>query len=243
MSQIFHTYFYQPLYNGLIFLMDTIPWFDAGVIIIIFTIIVKLVLYPLSRKATIAQIEMKKIEPELNTIKEKYKDDKPEQARQTMALYKNKKINPFGSLLPIFIQLPIIFALYFVFLRSGLPEINHDLLYSFVSEPKNINMNFLGLINITGKSVALALLAAVSSFFQMKFSMASQTLPPKDPKAKPSFQNDFARSMNLQMRYLFPIIVFFISYSISGVIAIYWLTSNLFTIGQEFYVKKRFTAN
>jgi YidC/Oxa1 family membrane protein insertase len=222
--------------------MDAFPWFDAGVVIVVFTVFVKFALYPLSRKATVAQIEMKKIEPELNKIKEKHKDDKQEQARQTMALYKDRKINPFGSLLPIFIQLPIIFALYFVFLRSGLPQINEDLLYSFVSRPENIDMNFLGLVNITGKSFTLALLAAVSSFFQMKFSLASQTIPPKDASAKPSFQNDFARSMNLQMKYFFPIIVFFISYKISGVVALYWLTSNLFTIGQEFYVRRKLVA-
>jgi len=220
--------------------MNLLPFFDAGVLVIIFTIIVKLAIFPLSKKAVVAQMEMRSLEPELNAIREKYKTDKTEQATKTMALYKEKKINPFSSILVIFIQLPIIFALYFVFLRSGLPDINQGLLYSFVSHPTQINMDFLGLINITQKSVFLALLAGISSFYQIRFS-----IPPmkKSESKEKSFKDDLARSMNTQMRYVFPVIVLFISYSISGVIALYWTTSNLFTLGQEYFIKKKFAVS
>ncbi len=238
MSAIFHTFFYQPLYNCFIFLIDVFPWLDAGAVVVLFTIIVKLALFPLSRKATLAQLELKKIEPELTKIKEKYKEDKQEQAKQTMALYKTKKINPFGSLLPILIQLPIIFALYFIFLKSGLPEVSKDLLYSFVSVPESISMNFVGLINIAGKSIALALCAGASSFIQMRLSFAQQPKPTNER----SFQNDFARSMSIQMRYVLPVIVFFVSYKISAVVALYWFTSNLFTIAQDAFIRKKSAA-
>lgn len=234
MSSFFHTVFYQPLYNGLILLMDTLPWFDAGVIVILFTIIVKFILFPLSKKASLTQIKMKEIEPELKLIREKYKEDTQEQARKTMDLYKTKKVNPFSSILVILIQLPIIFALYFVFLKSGLPVLNTDLLYSFIPRPDAIDMNFLGLLDITHRSLLLALCAGISSFFQMKFSS-----PPSPASSNnPSFRDDLARSMNLQMRYMFPIIVFFISYQISGVVALYWCTSNIFTIIQEANLRK-----
>jgi len=236
MSAIFHSFFYKPLYNSFIFLIDIFPWLDAGAVVVLFTILVKLALFPLSRKATLAQLELKKIEPELNKIKEKHKDDKQEQARQTMALYKEKKINPFGSLLPILIQLPIIFALYFIFLKSGLPEVSRDLLYKFVSAPENISMNFIGLINISGKSLVLALLAGVSSFIQMRLAFANQ---PQVTSKERSFQNDFARSMSIQMRYVLPVIVFFISYKISAVVALYWFTSNVFTIVQDAFLRKK----
>ena len=73
-SGFFATFFYQPLYNGLIYLMDILPFFDAGVIVILFTIIVKLIMFPLSIKATRAQIEMKEIEKDLKLIKEQYTD-------------------------------------------------------------------------------------------------------------------------------------------------------------------------
>lgn len=236
MSTIFNNFFYEPLYNGLIVLFDLLPWFDAGVIVVLFTIIVKLVLFPLSKKGVVAQVEMRKIEPDLLKIREKYKDDKQEQARKTMDLYRERKINPFSSIFTILIQLPIIFALYFVFLKSGLPEINTNLLYSFVPSPDQINMSFLGLVDIAQKSYILALLAGVSSFFQLRFS-----IPPYKPQKtkEPSFKNELAKSMNLQMRYVFPVIVFFISYNISGAIALYWFTSNVFALAQEIIIKRK----
>jgi YidC/Oxa1 family membrane protein insertase len=237
MGAIFHTVLYQPLYNAFIFLFDVLPWFDAGVLVVVFTILVKLVIFPLSRKAVSAQMELKSVEPELAAIREKYKTDKKEQAKRTMDLYKEKKINPFSGIIVVLIQLPIIFALYYVFLRSGLPKLNDGLLYSFIARPENINMNFLGLINITHKSYVLALLAGITSFFQIRFSVPAYK---KSGDSGKSFKDDLAKSMNTQMRYVFPIIVLFISYSISGVVALYWTTSNLFTLGQEFVIRKKF---
>lgn len=218
--------------------MDALPWFDAGIIIVLFTLIVKLALFPLSKKAVVAQIEMKRIEPELKKIKEKYKDNSQEQARLTMALYKEKKINPFSSLVTTLIQLPIIFALYFVFLRSGLPIVNQGLMYSFTPSPHSIDMNFLGLINIVNKSIVLAALAGLSSFFQIRFSMPAY----KPTEGVKSFRDDLSRSMNLQMRYIFPVIIFFISLKISGAVALYWVTSNVFTLAQEYFVLKKLRA-
>lgn len=233
------------MYNGLIFLIDVLPWADAGIAIIVFTLIVKLILFPLSKTSVYTQLKMKKVEPELRAIKEKYsgKDQRQEQAKQTMEFYKREGIRPFAGIILIFIQLPIIFALYKVFLQPGLPNIDASLLYSFVSIPQNININFLGIFDISGKSIVLALIAAVSTFFQIRFSM-----PPMPPKkvvspgasAKPNFQEDLMRGMNIQMRYVFPVIAFFISWSISGAIALYWITSNLFTIAQELVIRKSF---
>jgi len=214
--------------------MDALPWFDAGVIVVLFTIIIKLVLYPLSKKASISQIRMKEIEPELKAVKEKYKNDSQELAKKTMEIYKQNNVNPFSSIFVILIQLPIIFSLYYVFFRSGLPDLNMDLLYSFVPRPETINMNFLGLIDITEKSVALALLAGISSYFQAL--VVSPKLGPKGPN--PSFQDDLARGMSMQMKYIFPVIVFFISITVSGVVALYWFTSNVFTIFQELYIRR-----
>ncbi len=238
MSALYHAIIYQPMYNGLIFLMDLLPWFDVGLIIIIFTLIVKLILFPLSKKSVQTQLTMKKIEPELNALKEKYKADKQEQARQIMKFYKEKGVNPFSGVLLLIIQLPIIFALYRIFLHSGLPSINMDLLYSFISEPHNINMFFLGLVDISKKNIFLALIAGVTTFLQVRFSMPAMPKRELTPGAKPNFQEDFARSMNLQMRYIFPVIAFFISWSISGAIALYWITSNVFTVGQELYIRR-----
>ncbi len=236
MSYLYHTLIYVPLYNGLIFLMDILPRIDAGVAVLLFTIIVKLILFPLSYRSIKTQANMKRIEPELNAIKLKF-EDKQEQARQIMALYKAKGINPFSGFFLILIQLPIIFALYSIFLKSGLPSINIDILYPFVHVPDFVNMKFLGLLDISSKSIILSLCAAVTQFFQIKFSMPKPAAAPAGSPA--SFKDDLARSMSFQMRYIMPVVVFFISYSISAAVALYWSVSNLFMIAQEIYVRSR----
>ncbi|MDO8510129.1 MAG: YidC/Oxa1 family membrane protein insertase [bacterium] len=235
LKALYNALFYKPLYNGLIFLLAVLPWGDAGIAVILFTCIVKLILFPLSRKAVETQLKMKQFEPEIESLKAKFKDDKQVQAVKLMEFYREKKVNPFSSFFVILIQIPIIFGLYFVFYKGGLPVVNESLLYSFTPMPANINMEFLGLIDITNKSWILAILAGVSSFFQMKFSVP----PIKKKTGTSSFGDDLARSMNFQMRYFMPIVVLFIAYSISGVIALYWTTSNLFTIGQELVIRKR----
>src|ERR1039458_6628887 len=149
-SSVFNALIFQPFYNGLVLLINLLPFFDAGVIVIIFTIIVKIILLPLSVKASKSALQMKAIEKDLNVIKEKYKDNKEEQTKQTLEYYKVNHINPFAGIFVLLIQLPIIIGLYRVFLTSGLPKINSALLYHFVSSPAagSINMVFLGLTNI-----------------------------------------------------------------------------------------------
>ncbi|MDO8589890.1 MAG: YidC/Oxa1 family membrane protein insertase [bacterium] len=235
MSFLYHTFFFDPLYNILMFLFKVLPWADAGVMVIILTILVRLATFPLSRKAVLAQAKMTEIAPALAKIKEQYKDKAEEQAKLTLALYREKGVNPFSGILVIIIQIPVIFALYQIFLHF--PEVNSALLYSFVTEPSHISTTFLGFLDITAKSAVIAFLAAVSTFFQFKLSMQGQVQPKGD-----SFGNNLTRSMQTQMKYFFPVIVFFISYKISGVIALYWLTTNLFSIGQELFIKKNIRA-
>src|SRR3989344_6416190 len=136
----YHSFVSYPLYNGLIFLMGVFPFFDAGVTVIIFTIIIKLILLPLSIKASKAQLQMKGMEKGLNEIKEKYKDNKEEQSKKTIEMYREKGINPFASFFILLIQLPIIIGLYQVFLKSGLRVINIEMLYSFVPVPEIVNI-------------------------------------------------------------------------------------------------------
>ena len=231
MSFLYHTFFFDPLYNVLVLLFKILPWADAGIIVIILTILVRLIIYPLSRKAVLTQVKMTEIGPDLAKIKEKYKDKTEEQAKQTLALYREKGVNPFSGILVIIIQIPFILALYQIFLHF--PEVNSSLLYSFVATPDYINTTFLGFLDITAKSVTLALLAALSAFFQLQLATKGQTQPKGN-----SFGDNLTRSMQTQMKYFFPLIVFFISYKISGVIALYWLTTNLFSIAQEFFIRK-----
>lgn len=238
MHYIYTVFIYNPLYNGLILLIDGlkfIPWIDAGIIIVLFTIIVRIILFPISKKAVRTQAMMKLVEPELNAIKEKYKTDKQAQAKHTMDFYKEKKINPFSSIILLFIQLPIIIALYRIFYSTGFSTVHTELLYSWVSIPPAINTHFLGLVDVTQKSIVLALIAAVSQFIQISLST------PKIMKksGEKNFQEDFARNMQIQMKYILPIFIFFVSYQVAGALAIYWATSNIFMIGQELYIRKQ----
>ncbi len=232
MIAFFHTIISVPLYNGLIYLMSLLPFFDAGVIVIIFTIVIKLILLPLSIKASKAQIEMKKTEKDLALIKEQH-TDKQEQSQKIMEYYKKNGINPFASFFILLIQLPILIGLYRVFFHSGLPTINTAMLYSFVTAPSAVNMVFLGLINIGGKSIILAILAGVTTYFQVSTAnLGGKT----DGQGK----NDMAKAMAIQMKYFLPVLMTFIAYTISSAIALYLITSNVFAIAQELYIKKKY---
>lgn len=228
------TLFYVPLYNGLIFLISLLPGASVGVAVILFTCVVKTALFPLSYRATKFQFEMKTHEAELNGIKERFKKDKQAQGKATLDFYREKGINPFAGILPLFIQIPIVIALYYVFFQGGLPNIDLPLLYSFIPTPQP-DMIFFG-IDIGGKSIILAFLAGITQYLQSHFAMPA----PAKRSATPSFQEDLARGMHFQMKYFLPVFIGFVAYQVSGAIALYFITSNLFTVGQEFYIRRTF---
>lgn len=239
MIAFFKTIVYVPLYNVLVVILN-VSWIDAGLAAVILTILVKIILYPLAKKASITQIKMKEKEGELAAIKEKYKD-KQEQAVKTMEFYRVNNINPFSSILTILIQIPIIFSLYYIFFNSGLPKIDPSLLYSFIKSPTSVSMVFLGLIDVSQKSIILAALAAITSFWQMHLASKTNTSSSK-PASAQSFgvaKEDFAQIMAKQMKYTMPLVVFFISWKISAIVALYWLVSNLAGIAQDVYIKRQ----
>ena len=234
LSNIWNTVLYQPLLNGLAFLVSIIPGGDIGLAVIILTLLVKIILFPLSQKSIESQAEMNILAPELKKIKDSGAS-KEEQAKQTFELYKKHKVNPFSGCLLVLIQIPIIFALYYVFYKGI--NFQSDLLYSFINAPEHANMIFLGILDISGKSVVLAILAGVSQYLQAYY-MPKPALSINTNGAPASFADSFAKSMQMQMKYVFPFVVAFIAYSISGAVALYWITSNLFMVGQQIYVKK-----
>ncbi len=230
---------YEPLYNGLIFLINILPYHDVGLAVITLTAAVKIILYPLAKKGILAQKAVAEIEPEAAKIRQLHKEDKQEQAKRLMALYKEKGVSPFSGFLTILVQVPIIIALYLVFARAGLPAVMGDLLYSFVPTPDSINMVFLGLVDMAEKSWPLAVLAGLTQFFQAKVSS-----PPLLPKSdKPDFKEDFGRSMQIQIRYILPVVVVFISHTLSSAVALYWAAGNIFGIAQEFLIRRHQKAN
>ncbi len=227
--------FYQPLYNALIGLVSVIPFHDIGFAIIILTLIVKLILYPVTQRSILGQLKLKELEGEINTIKESGAS-KEEIAKQTFALYKTHKVNPFSSCLLIIIQMPILIALYLVFFH-GLPSTSVTL-YSFIHLPDTIHMEFLGIFDLAEKSIVLALAAGFTQFLQVHLSPVSMTSGAKSANAN-DFKSNLARSMQMQMKYILPIFIVFISYRFSAALALYWTINNIFTILQELLIKRR----
>ncbi len=234
MIEFFKTIIYEPLYNLLMVIIELIPGGDVGVAVVVITLLVRFLLFPLSKKSIITQRRIKEHQDELNQLKEQYKDDQHQMAQKMMEFYREKEIKPFSSFLLILIQIPIIISLFFIFRETNLPEIQYDLLYDFIQEPSQTSMIFLGLVDISARSMGLAILAGAASFIHMQLSM-----PTPKKVENPGFKDDFARSMNMQMKYVFPIIIAGVAYSLSAVVALYLLTSNLFTLGQEIFVKRR----
>jgi len=241
MSFLFHNFFYAPLYNGLILFISIIPFHSVGLAVIIFTCVVKVIIFPLSQKSIKTQFEMKQIEPEINELKLKYKDDKKLQAEKIMRLYKEKGINPFAGILLMLVQFPILIALYWVFLKGGLPKIDQTTIYSFTKIPDLINMSFLG-ISVADKSIVFAIFVAIAQFLQMQITLPkAKKVEVKEGKT-PAFTDELAKSMNMQMKYVMPIIMFFIAKSFPLVVSLYLITSSLFAIGQELYIKSKYKS-
>jgi len=233
LQNIWDTVLYGPLLNALAFLVSIIPGGDIGIAVIILTLFVKTVLFPLSQRSIESQIKMNLLAPELKKIKDNGAS-KEEQARQTFELYKHHKTNPFSGCLLVLIQIPVIFALYYVFLKG----INFEggLLYPFIRIPEHMNMVFLGVLDISQKKIIiLTILAGLSQYFQAYL----MPKPAISDKPATSFQENFTKSMQTQMKYVFPLVVAFIAYSVSGAVALYWITSNIFAIGQQIYANKK----
>jgi len=242
-------FIFLPLYNGLVAIMDVIPGIDVGLAVIIFTCIVRLILFPLYKASLITQVRMKAVEPEVNKIKAQYANNKQEQALKVMEVYKKNNIKPFMSVGLLIVQLPILLVLISVFYKI-IPNIHPEYLYSFLFDP-HASPTLLGL-DLTNKSLILALITGAVQFAQLHFSVAARQQKEMADNAKKNGMkldaaSQMANSMNSQMKYLMPLLAFASVYWIipakfpqaAAVIAIYWSVSSLFTIGQEIYIRKK----
>ncbi|MDO8514462.1 MAG: YidC/Oxa1 family membrane protein insertase [bacterium] len=236
-SYVFHAAIYDPLYNGLVFLVDVIPTHDMGLAVIALTIIARIVIYPLSKRAIATQMAMKKIAPEVERVKVKHKDDREAQSKAIFALYRERGVHPFASFGLVLIQFPVLIGLYWVFYAGGLPAVDASLLYGFVHAPAAINMSFLGFVDMGGRNILIAALAGITQLIYSRLSMGprgSQT------PTEATLSSDMARSFDMQARYVLPVIIGVIGYTIPAAAPLYWTTSNIFMIGQEYLAGRRF---
>jgi YidC/Oxa1 family membrane protein insertase len=233
-GNLFNLILYQPLFNALIFLYAYLPGHDFGIAIIVLTAAIRLALYPLMAQSIRSQKILNELQPKIQEIQKQHQGDKQQQAKAMMELYQKEKFNPFGGCLPLLIQLPLLLALYQVFWRGFQPE-QLNFLYSFVPNPGAIDPMFLGLINLAQPNIVFAILAGLAQFFQSKMMMPQM----KKQQQKNDQMAQFSGVMQKQMVYLLPVFTVFILWKMPSAIGVYWLTTTLFSIIQQYLIYKK----
>ena len=237
MITLYHTIFLKPIFNALIGLYNLTG--DVGIAIILLTFAVRLLILPVTLQSMKSQKALQALQPKLNALKEKFKADKQGLAKATMELYKQEKVNPASSCLPLLIQLPIFIALYQA-MNIGLKNGGMEFLYGFVSKPENINAVAFGFLNLVTASIPNAILAGLSQFWQAKM-LTPHTPKPKDiPGSK---DEAMLGMMNKQMLYVMPAMTVVIGWSLPGGVILYWLVTNLLTIVQQYVFLKPRASN
>lgn len=224
MIELYNNLIYEPILNLLIWLYNTIPGHDVGVAIVLVTIVLRILMAPFLHKTLVSQKAMNALQPKLNEIREKFKDNKEAQAKAFMDLYKEHKVNPFSSCLPMLIQLPVLIALYQVLVKAL--KGNLEGLYGFIHNPMTVNPNFLGVIDLSKPDIVFAILAGGLQYWQTKMMMNKQTTN-TDPTAK---------ALNLQALYFFPLITIFIAWRLPAGLPLYWIVNTIFAILQQWYI-------
>src|SRR3989338_3724778 len=154
MMELFNLVLYKPLLNLLVVFYNFIP--DIGVSIILLTILIRLLLWPLNAAMYKGQKALQTLQPQLKKLQEQHKNNKEELSKALMALYKEHKVNPLSSCLPVLAQIPLLIALYQV-LSDGLNAAKAlPPLYSFVANPEHFSLLFLGLIDLSQPSIPMA---------------------------------------------------------------------------------------
>mgnify|MGYP003584287260 CR=1 FL=1 len=181
---------------------------NYGVIIILLTIIIKMLLLPLTLKQDKSMRAMKKIQPEMDSVREKYKDNPQEMNKAVMELYQKHNVNPFGGCLPVLLQLPILWALFNVIKNPVIiPKDAHFLIFSLQAKD---SLYILPVLN------------ALIAFLQQKIMNIGG-------KSNPQME---------MMTYIFPVMMFAISFSMPAGLQIYWITSSAISVLQQYLINK-----
>lgn len=223
---MFTTFITQPLLNVALLLYGTVGMGDLGFTIILMTVLVRVVILPLSLKAARSQRAMAQLAPEMERIKEQHKGDMNAQSAAVMGLYKERGVSPLSGCLPLLIQFPLLIGLYRVFLDIFKPE-SLQLLYAWVPHPEAINTIAFGFLNVSEPGRVLAAVAGALQFLQARMSLTSQP------------QTQQTAAMAKQMMYVLPLIVVVIGWRLPAGLTLYWIATTLFSIGEQLYLKRR----
>ncbi len=223
---------YRPIFNTLIFLISYMPGHSLGWAIIMLTFLIKLILLAPNQKALKAQKAMQKVQPQLDALKKKHKDNPQKLAEETMKIWQKYKVNPMSSCLPMLIQFPILIALFYV-VKGGLDFVNPQLLYGGLQnfETSLIQPVFLGIIDLTKVNViALPIVVGLLQFGQMRLTLGKSLKNAPTDSPMPM--------MNKTMIYVMPLLIAFFTASLPAAVGFYWGASTVFGIGQQIVVNR-----
>ena len=226
---MFTTFIVQPLFNLLVVFYGALGH-DLGLAIIALTVLVKLVLYPLSQAALRSQVAMQTLQPKLKDLQAKHKGDREALARATMALYRESKVNPLSSCLPVLIQLPFLLGIYWA-LRAVVAGTSFELLYAFVPHPGTLKTVAFGFLPLASGSIALALAAGLAQWWQAR--MLIQSRPPAAVAAKGGKDEDMMAMVNKQMMFMMPIMTVVIGAGLPAGLTLYWFVTTLLQVAQQ----------
>lgn len=265
---MFNTLIVQPIYNILVAVYGLLPGHDLGISLIIFTILIRLLLWPLLKKQLHQSKIMRDLQPELKKIKKAAAGDKQVEGRMMMELYKEKGISPFGTIGLTLVQLPIFLG---VFQAARLLTENMDKLetftYSFVRNIPHIahviednslfNYTSFGFIDLSKRAVsegvlylplvALALIATAVSYFQVKQMLPEQKdkkrlrdiLKSSNSTGKQPEQEDVAAAMSSGMTYIMPILTLMFGLFTQGAMVMYLFASSVIAVMQQSLIFKK----
>jgi YidC/Oxa1 family membrane protein insertase len=200
---------------------------NFGVAIILLTVIVRALMFPIAQRQFASMAQMRAIQPKMKALQERYKDDKPKLQEETMKLYRDEKVNPLAGCLPIFLQIPVFFALYKVLMVSV--EMRHQPFALWIKDlsapdPAHV-LNLFGLLPFDVPSFLaigiLAILLGVTMWLQFKLNPA-----PPDP-------------IQQQVFAIMPWMMMFVMAPFAAGLLVYWITSNVLTIAQQAYLYSR----
>ncbi len=216
----------KPIFQALTFLYSIVG--DFGLAIILLTIGIKLAMYPLANKSYVSMNEMKRLQPRLKELKERYGNDKMRYQQEMMTMYKKEKINPAAGCLPLFVQIPVFFALYKVLFVTI--EMRHANFYNLLEDlsardPSNI-FTLFGLVNWVPPQMLhlgiMAILMALTMWVQQQLNPK-----PTDP-------------IQAKVMGWLPWIFMIILAGFPAGLLLYWISSNLISIAQQWSIKKRY---
>jgi len=243
----FRAFVTKPLLNLLIFVASWMPGYNLGLAIILLTFIVKIVLFVPTQHGLHGQRKLQAVQPKLDAIKKKYTGNPQKIQEETLKIWKEYKINPFQSCLPILIQFPILIGLFYVIRDGSVLALSRHLIYPFYDNLSwSFGTQFLGLDLLSPNKIVLPPLLVILQFLQMKlsFAIAKRKKARKKEETPEAAEEKTPQASAQQMQqkmmlYGLPIMIGFFALQFPAAVSLYWGVSTLFAIGQQVVVNRK----